>query len=128
MGPMGQGQGYGYDTIARKMAQDASAAMDFNLASLTALVESLRPGFGTAAVPALSLGASAQVTVTLSKDMGTTSFQPLPVLLGSATLLGALQVGGVVSQTATQVVVLVRAPLVAVAVGAVLQVLAFRTS
>ncbi len=77
-------------------------------------------------MPALALGASTTVVVSIA-DMGSTLFLALPVLLSANTsLLGGLQVGGIVGQTRTTVSVLVKAPLLAVAAGCTLQIVAWR--
>ncbi len=107
---------FGSDTYARQIAWQAKQASE----AATPVVRSVD-------VPALSLGGSATLTVALP-DMGNAVFAVVPTLLASATLLGGLSVGGIVARTRTSVSVLVRAPLVAVAAGAVLQVVCFRAT
>lgn len=123
------GSGYVPDPYARQMARAAQVAADAAAVSAAGAASSLtmsRPVVGTATVPALALGASTTITVTVA-DMGQTGYLVVPILYGSASLLGALQVGGVTARTATQVSVLVRAPLLAVAAGATLTVACWRT-
>ncbi len=109
---------YAADTIARQQAQKAKDA-----------AVAVMPVVGQATVPALALGGTAQVVVALPQEIPGAAYEPIPYLLSASTsLLGGLQIGGVVSKTATAVTVLVRAPLVAVAAGAILRVVAFRTS
>ncbi len=107
------------DVHARQMAAQALQRAETMWAALT-------PSVGSANVPALSLGASTQVVVTIAPPIAG-GYIAVPVLLASASLLGSLVVGGIVAQTETSVTVLVRAPLVAVAAGAVLNVVAFKS-
>ncbi|WP_250029792.1 hypothetical protein [Paractinoplanes maris] len=112
------------DVVARQMAAQAVEAV----AGVPAKVAAVTPSVGTAAVPALALGASAQVVVQLSPPIPGAAYVAIPVLHSASTsLLGNLSVAGIVSKAETSVTVLVRAPLLAVASGAVLQVVAFRT-
>ncbi len=111
------------DVHARQMAAQAMQRANAMTQQMAAAV----PSQGTAVVPALSLGASTQVVVTISPPISG-SYVAVPVLLASATLLAGLTVGGIVAKTETTVTVLVRAPLVAVAAGAVLQIVAFKTT
>lgn len=63
-------------------------------------------GFGTANLPAsLAAGATTNVSVTLSRDMGSTVYSVGYGLAGGTSLLGALTATGVLSQTATTVTI-----------------------
>jgi hypothetical protein len=112
------------DSIARQMAQQALQRAELARAASAVLM----PSTGSAAVPALSLGASATVVVPLFPELPDLNYQPIPVLFGAASLLGGLSLLGVVARTTTSVSVQVKAPLVAVGVGATVQVTAFRTT
>ena len=66
-------------------------------------------GYGTATLSgSLLAGATQTVTVTLSRDMGSTSYSVGTGLVGGTTLLGQLVVDGVTAQTKTTVTVRVR--------------------
>ncbi|MET0416052.1 MAG: hypothetical protein ABW022_08530 [Actinoplanes sp.] len=110
------------DTMARQMAMEAQQAV----AAARAAVATVTPSVGTGSVPALALGASASVTVALSPGLGNGQFIAIPTLLGSAGLLGSLVLGGITAKTPNSVTVTVRAPLIAVAAGAQIQVVAFK--
>lgn len=60
---------------------------------------------GAAAIPALALGAATNVTVTLDRAMPTANYRCTASISAGASLLGSVQVQGIVSRTATQVVV-----------------------
>lgn len=112
----------GFDMIARQMAaQGASAA-----AGAAAAVAVATPVVGgPVAVGALSLGGSATITVPLT-GLTSDAYVPIPILYASAAILGGVQVAGIVSKTASEVKVLVRAPLLAVGAGATLEVVCLR--
>ncbi len=120
---------FGVDTYARQLAMEARQANGTNaagIASNTAALAALLPVVGSVAVPALALGASTTLTVTWPTAI-TQAYEPLPYLTAAqASLLGNLVIGGVVSKTTTQVQVVVRAPLLAVAAGATLRVVALK--
>lgn len=132
---MPENRQYAADMIARQMAQQAlaqatagQAASTANTTAMASLVAQLLPVTGQATVPALALGGSTTVVVQLASEVPNAAYEPLPVLYGAAGLLGALQLAGIVTKTSTSVSVLVRAPLLAVAAGATLRVIALRTA
>ncbi len=115
---------YAADTMARQTAQEAKEAAQ--AAASTAV--SAKPVTGSATVPALALGASTQVVVTLSQEIPNAAYEPLPFLQGAVSVIGNLTIAGVVTKTSTAVTILVKAPLIAVTSGATLRVVAFRNS
>jgi hypothetical protein len=99
-------------------------------AAVTAL-QNLRVtvGYGVTNLPAsIGAGAVISVTVTLSRDMGSATYSVGYGLSGGASLLGSLQVVGVLSQTRTAVTVQIKntGALALVASAASVQVVAAR--
>lgn len=67
------------------------------------------PSRGSAAVGALALGASKDVVVAIAPTMPDTGYTPVATIAGSASLLGAVSVQGIVATTTTSVTVRVQA-------------------
>jgi hypothetical protein len=113
------------DVIARQMASTAIQGMADAMAAVTAVT----PSVGSATVPALALGASTNVVVPISPSIPGAAYIALPILYStSASLLGNLTVAGIAAKTDNAVTVLVKAPALAVASGATLQIVAFKTT
>lgn len=88
-------------------AETAIGALQAAVAALQALKVTV--GFGAANLPAsLGAGATTNVTVTLSRDMGSTAYSVGYGLSGGTTLLGQLRVASVVGQTRTTVTLAVK--------------------
>jgi len=99
------------EATTRKAADDALAARSSTLEAAVAALQKLNVivGFGVANLPAsLAAGATTNVTVPLSKDMGSTTYSVGYGLAGGVSLLGNLQISGVVGQTKTNVTVAVK--------------------
>lgn len=83
------------------------SALEAAVAALQALKVTV--GFGVANLPAsLAAGASTNVVVSLSRNMGSATYSVGYGLAGGSSLLGQLQATGVVAQTATTVTIGVR--------------------
>lgn len=81
---------------------------------------------GSASVPALGLGASTVVPVSLRAGMGTVDFQAISVLSGTQQLLGALEVTATAIVSAALVNVTVRNTGLLTLAGATALVIALR--
>lgn len=112
------------DTYARQLAMEALRLANTCSGGVAALTPSVG---GPVVVGPLSLGASAQITIPFTPAI-TGSYVPLPSLYGTATLLAGLTLAGVTAQTSTSVTVTVKAGTLAVAAGATVGVVCFRTT
>jgi hypothetical protein len=123
--PLAQfGQAYGMDPYARHLAMEAlrlANAADTGVARVSPSVG------GPVTVPALSVGATASVVVPFTPPI-TASYVPIPSLYGTSSLLGGLSIAGVSAKTSSSVTVMVRAEKLAVAAGATVSVVCFRTA
>ena len=112
------------DTYARQLAMEALRLANTTSGGVTALTPSVG---GPVVVGPLSLGASAQITIPFTPEI-TGPYVPIATLYGTATLLAGLTLAGITGQTSTAVTVTVKAGTLAVAAGATVGVVCFRTA
>lgn len=112
------------DVYARQLAMEALQRVQTATGGMAALTPSVG---GPVAVGALSLGATASITIPFTPEI-TGNYVPLPTLYGTPTLLGGLALSGVTAKTPTSVTVSVKAATLAVAAGATVTVVCFKTT
>ncbi|WP_433731013.1 hypothetical protein ACQP2Y_21595 [Actinoplanes sp. CA-051413] len=120
----GGDRAYAMDSYARQLAMEALRLANTAGTTITQVTPSVG---GPVTVPALSVGGSVAVVVPFAPAISG-GYVPVPSLYGTTSLIGGLGIAGITAKTPTSVTVLVRADKLAVAAGASLSIVCFRTT
>lgn len=111
-----------------RQARRAASAVDRETETLAAMVAEMarmKLSAGQAAIPSLALGATRDITVTLTPAMPDSAYSAVATISGGANLLSSVVVQGIVSTGTSNVIVSVRATGL-LSAGATLHVIAAR--